>query len=120
MPERMNVGIVGAAGRGGSFKDACEAGGLLHVHAVCDTNAEKIEEARATLGAREKYTDYADMLEKSDLQAVILGTPMPFHAPQAMEALRRSLHVLSEVSGGVSVEECRALVGRPRRRRAST
>ncbi len=110
MREKIRLGIVGAAGRGGGFKLGCEATGRLEVHAVCDTNEEKLEEARQNLGAREKYADYGEMLAKSDVQAVILGTPMPFHAPQAIAALRRGVHVISEVPATVSVEQCRELV----------
>lgn len=114
----INVGIVGAAGRGSSFKTACDASGVLKIHAVCDTNVEKLEEARIRLGAAEKYDDYSRMLEKSYIQAVILGTPMQFHVPQAVAALERNIHVLSEVPAGVSLEECKKLVQACRRSKA--
>ncbi len=116
--DNVNVGIVGAAGRGASFRSACEASGLLKIHAVCDTNHEKLEEARVKLGAVEKYDDYGLMLEKSDIQAVILGTPMPLHVPQAIAALERHIHVMSEVPAGVSLEECRRLVAAGRSSKA--
>jgi predicted dehydrogenase len=56
------------------------------------------------------YTDYVEMLERSDLDAVIIGTPMHLHAPQSIAALERDLHVLCEVTAAVSLQECRALV----------
>jgi predicted dehydrogenase len=62
------------------------------------------------LGASESYTDYAQMLDRSDLDAVVLGTPQHLHVQQALPALERGLHVLSEVPAGVSLEECRQLV----------
>jgi predicted dehydrogenase len=114
----INIGIVGAAGRGASFTAACEASGAIAVHAVCDLNETALEEARARLSAREKYVDYAEMLARSDLQAVIIGTPMPLHVPQAIAALERGVHVLSEVPAGVSAEECRALVAAAKRSKA--
>jgi predicted dehydrogenase len=82
----------------------------VDIRAVCDVNTEGLDAAAKHLGAQEKYADYGEMLEKSSLDAVILGTPMHFHAPQAIAALERDLHVLSEVPAGVSVEECRQLV----------
>ena len=106
----LNIGIVGACGRGSSFIAACEALGEVKVHAVCDTNDAELSSARDRLGACEQYTDYEAMLEKSAIDAVIIGTPMQFHVPQAIAALQRNLHVLSEVTAGVSVEECRELV----------
>jgi predicted dehydrogenase len=117
--DKLHLGIVGACGRGASFRAACEALASVTVHAVCDVNAEKLAQARERLGAREQYTDYQEMLEKSDIDAVIIGTPMQFHVPQAIAALERGKHVLSEVTAGVSVDECRRLVSACRRSRGT-
>ena len=107
--ERLNVGIVGAVGRGRSFCAALEANGA-RVHAVCDIRADRLDECREKTGASEKYADYGTMLAESDLDAVVIGTPMPLHVPQSIMALEHGVHVLSEVPAGVSVEECRDLV----------
>lgn len=108
--EQLNIGVVGACGRGASFKTACDALDVARVRAVCDINAEDLESAKERLGASEAYADYETMLEESDLDAVIIGTPMHLHVPQAIAALQRGLHVLSEVPAGVSIEECKDLV----------
>jgi predicted dehydrogenase len=108
--ERLNVGIVGAAGRGASFRAAFEAQDVAKIHAVCDVREEELDGAAERLGAREKYTDYETMLHNSELDAVVIGTPMPFHAPQAIMALSQNIHVLSEVTAAVSVPECEDLV----------
>lgn len=96
MKTRLNLGIVGAGGRGASFKAACDALPDVSVLAVCDNRAEVLDAARERLGAREQYADYETMIERSDLDAVILGTPMHLHVPQAVAALERNLSVLSE------------------------
>ena len=106
----LKVGVVGACGRGASFKVACDESPGVHIQAVCDTDPTGLHEAAERLGAAEEYADYETMLEKAELDAVILGTPMPLHVPQAVAALERGLHVLSEVPAGVSIDECRELV----------
>jgi hypothetical protein len=73
--ERLNVGLVGAVGRGGSFRAALEANGA-RVHAVCDLDQDRVAECMHQYGATEAYTDCAEMLEKSELDAVVVGTPM--------------------------------------------
>jgi predicted dehydrogenase len=108
--EVLNIGIVGAAGRGASFRSAIDASGRARVHAICDVREQALEEAAQRLGASEKYADYGEMLDKSELDAVVVGTPMPLHIPQAIPAIRKGLHVLSEVPAGVGIEECRDLV----------
>ena len=108
--ERLNVGIVGAAGRGASFRAAFDANASTRIHAVCDVRESLLDEAAEKLGASEKYTDYEEMLAHSEVDAVVIGTPMQFHAPQAILALEQNVHVMSEVTAGVSVEACRDLV----------
>lgn len=116
--EKLNVGVVGAVSRGASFQAALEAQPQVRIHAVCDVREELLAAARERLGATEAYSDYTTMLDCSDLDAVIIGSPMQFHTPQAIAALERNLHVLSEVTAGVSVDECRALVSAAARSKA--
>lgn len=108
--DTIKIGIVGACGRGSSFKGACDAIEGVEVLAVCDTYAEGLPAAAERLGAKEQYTDYETMLAKSEIDAVIIGTPMPLHVPQALAALQQNKHVLSEVPAGVNIAECRELV----------
>jgi len=104
------VGIVGAAGRGGSFKAGFEANGAARIEAVCDVDEERVGEAAKKMGVVRTFTDYEAMLGSGEVDAVVIGTPMQFHAPMATAALERNIHVLSEVTAAVSVDECRDLV----------
>jgi len=111
--DMINIGMVGALGacsRGNCYQHACRASGRVNLLAVCDINQERLNDAAEQLGAPQQYTDYQTMLAKTDLDAVIISTPMPLHVPQAVAALKQNLHVLSEVPAGVSVDECRQLV----------
>jgi predicted dehydrogenase len=110
MEKIIKIGIVGSATRGSRFKSGLKNRSDVKVQAVCDINSEKLEESRLLLEAEEKYTDYSKMIKEADIQAVIIGTPMPFHAPQAIEALKQNIHVFSEVPAAVSLKECRELV----------
>lgn len=107
--QELNVGIVGAR-RGGGFKAALEAHPALRIHALCDIQEDALAEAAHRFGVSEMYTDYEEMLIKSQVDAVVIGTPMPCHVPQAIQALARGVHVLSEVPAAISLDECRALV----------
>ena len=108
--EKLNVGIVGACGRGVLFARECASLDRLRPHALCDINAECLAELGSEVGASETYVDYETMLEQSELDAVIIATPMHLHVTQAVPALEMNLHVLSEVTAGISVEECKRLV----------
>ena len=108
--KKLNLGIVGACSRGASFRTACDALKNVTIHAVCDVNAEDLPAAAERLGAAEQYTDYDEMLAKSEIDGVIIGSPMQFHAAQSIAALKQNIHVLCEVTAGISIQECRDLV----------
>ncbi|MHB9031980.1 MAG: Gfo/Idh/MocA family protein [Anaerolineae bacterium] len=107
--EKLNVGIVGALGRGLELGKVLLELEQVRLLTICDVLPDKLHEAALLLGADQEYTDYNEMLQHADLDAVIIATPMPDHVPQALAALRRGLHVLSEVPAAVSVDECREL-----------
>ncbi len=106
---QLKFGVVGASGRGGYLGANLALLGAV-VQAVCDIDSERAEAARVKLGAAQAFTDYEAMLDGAELDAVIVGTPMPLHVPQAIAALERGIHVLCEVPLAVSVDECRRLV----------
>ena len=108
--EEIKIEIVGACGRGGNFLGVCQAIDGVRVQAICDTKEEELLERQKKFGVEEAYTDYEEMLAQSELDAVIVGTPMHLHVPQSILALRKGLHVYSEVPAGVSIEECQDLV----------
>lgn len=56
------------------------------------------------------YNDFRELLEKEkDLEAVIIALPLHLHAPAAIQAMRRGLHVLTEKLMGHTVYDCKAM-----------
>jgi predicted dehydrogenase len=111
----IRFGIIGAAGRGNSFVRSLEAHSNVVITALCDINAEAVAASATELGVDHVFSDAEEMLDSQLIDAVVIGTPMQCHAPQAILALERDVHVLCEVTAGVSVEECRDLVVAARR-----
>ena len=107
----IRLGITGACGRGGHiFERIAELFPGVHVAAVCDVNEDGLEESRKRLRADSAFSDHNEMISSGTVDAVIVGTPMPYHVPQATTALGAGVHVLSEVPAGVSISQCRELV----------
>ena len=107
---QIRFGVIGSVRRGGSFVASLQANPATVIAALCDIQAEQLATAAAELRVERTFTDAEEMLDSGCIDAVIVGTPMPLHAPQAIMALERDLHVLSEVTAGVSVDECERLV----------
>ena len=80
------------------------------VHAVCDIDTKKAADAKKVLRAEYAFTDYDTMLTEGGCTAVVIGSPMHLHVAQSIAALERGVHVLCEVTAGVTIEECRELV----------
>jgi len=56
------------------------------------------------------YNDFRELLEKEkDIEAVIIALPLHLHAPAAILAMRRGLHVLTEKLMGHTVYDCKAM-----------
>lgn len=111
---RVRVGIVGAAGhRVNAYRLAFAARDRVSVEAVCDI-AGNLDEAAERFNTNETYRDYQEMYDEADLDAVLIVTPQHVHAPQAAAALRRHIHVFSEVPAANSIEQAENLVAAAR------
>lgn len=115
----VRLGVIGTGNRGKSL-----LGTLLNipgaaVPAVCDVNPEAAAQAAEMLRKRgrpdpESYTggaaDYKRLLERDDLDAVIIATPWDLHTPMAVDAMKAGKYTGVEVPAALTVEECWALV----------
>ncbi len=113
--DQIRFGIVGAVGRGNSYVRALSAHPATAITALCDIRLEAAQQSAGEIGVDHVFADVEEMLVAGVVDAVVIGTPMQFHAPQAIAALERDIHVLCEVTAGISVEECRDLVRAARR-----
>lgn len=99
----IKVGIAGV--RGMSTVLGLNNSEGVEIAALCDLNEETMKREEQQIGKElKKYRVFDDMLE-SDIDAVVIATPMQCHVPQAIAALEAGKHVLSEVTAGVTMDE---------------
>lgn len=98
----LKVGIAG--GRGLSTMMGFQSIEGVEVAALCDLNEELLKEKSKEYSIPKTYRVFDDMLE-SDIDAVVIATPIQCHVPQAIAALEAGKHVLSEVTAGVTMDE---------------
>lgn len=102
---KVKVGIIGC-GSIARYRHLPE----YHSHpdvdiiAVCDVALERAHEVAQTYGAK-AYTDYKDLLNNEEIQAVSICTPNVFHAPMSIAALHAGKHVLCEKPMATTIEE---------------
>lgn len=101
--KKIKVGIAGC--RGLSTLMGLRSMEDVEISAMCDLDEEHLKEAAGKIGGDIKtYRIFDDMLE-SDIDAVIIATPMQLHFQQVMAAMEAGKHVMCEVTAGVSMDE---------------
>ena len=98
----IKVGIAGA--RGLSSLKGFQAIPETEVTALCDLDESLLEEQSKKHGIPNTYRIFEDMLD-SDIDAVVIATPMQLHVPQTLQAIEAGKHVLCEVTAGVTMDE---------------
>ncbi|MHB8899232.1 MAG: Gfo/Idh/MocA family protein [Thermoguttaceae bacterium] len=98
--EKVNIGIIGAGGRGSANLKGVggeKAGDGENIVALCDVDRRQLDRAVEKFPAARKYTDFRKLLEEAkDLDAVVVSTPDHNHAPASIPAMRMGLHCYCE------------------------
>lgn len=98
----LKVGIAGAHGLNMMLGFRSIEG--VEVTALCELDEGLLQERAAKLNIPHTYRVFEDMLD-SDIDMVLIATPMQFHMQQTIQALEAGKHVLCEVTAGVTMDE---------------
>lgn len=113
--KRISIGVAGLGRIGWGFHCAQIARSAdFRLAAVADPDTARRHEAKAHYGCS-TFADVSGMLNDGGLDAVVIASPTNLHKPQALEALRRGLHVFLEKPMGLDMREATAIVKAARR-----
>ena len=117
--DMVRLGMIGMGGRNrGHLRHYLNIEGA-EIKAVCDIDAGAAEKSvkmctDAGQTAPDMYTrgdyDYRRLLERDDIDAVVIGTPWRWHTPMCVDAMLSGKHAFTEVPAAVTLEECWQLV----------
>jgi predicted dehydrogenase len=98
-PVRVGFIGVGAEGRGALLANTDPA--FADVRALCDVNPAQLAKADEILAKKgmppaRHYAEWKDMLQKEDLEAVVIAVPLWMHADVTAGCLEAGKHVLCE------------------------
>lgn len=113
--DRITLGVIGIGPRA-----TYNLGGILpHADvqcvAICDVQAERREAGKKLVdehygnGDCVVYRDLRELLERPDIDAVLIGTGDRWHAPASILAARAGKDVYSEKPCGLTIGLCQAL-----------
>jgi len=82
------------------------------IGAICGRNRGRAEEMAVKFGIPSVYTDYADMIQEENLDAVVIAVPDDLHYPITMAALDAGLHVLCEKPMAFTLEQASQMLAK--------
>lgn len=108
---KVGFGIIGCGGISNYFhipelKEIKEA----EVVAVADIKPERARLTAERFNIKFWYSDHLKLLERSDIDAVIVATPHPTHAKLAIDAMDAGKHVMIQKPMCTKVEDAEAIV----------
>ncbi len=123
----VKAGIIGLGGMGtGHLNNLIrfsKEGDVIKLIAACDIRPEAFEkkeqEFNIDLGESDDsykdyqcYTDYEEMIEKEELDMVIIALPTYLHKEATIKCLEKGLNVLCEKPMGLNVQECEEMLAK--------
>lgn len=110
--DRINVAVIGTGGRGfyvaREFDKAGKGESNAQIVAVCDVYQKRINRGKEAFKC-DGTLDYREILNRSDVDAVIVATPDHWHATIALEAMDKGKDVYLEKPMCHTVDEARRL-----------
>lgn len=105
--DELRVGVIGPGSRGQELIRQ-----LLHVPgvriaAVCDIYEPRFAQVTQLVGSDVPHTkDYRELLDRKDLDAIYIATPLAHHAEHVLAALKTTRPVYGEKAMGFTPEQC--------------
>ena len=88
----------------------------LELVAVCDVNETRARETAERFGVPDAYSDAQELIARDDIDLVLVITPIEYHYPLAMDALRAGKHVYVQKTMATTYAEAREMVETARER----
>lgn len=110
MERPLRIGMIGAGTIAQQLHlPALQQIGGVEVVALAEPNQARLQECADNFGIERGHTDYQEMLDRGDLDAVIIATPNLFHAPATIAALEAGCHVLVEKPMATNAADARRM-----------
>jgi predicted dehydrogenase len=104
--EKLNIGIIGAAGRGGSNTGSVSSENIV---ALCDVDENRLDKAAQAHPSAKKYVDWRRLVDQEGMDAVVVSTTDHTHAPACVWAMNRGMSVYCEKPLAHSSYEARVM-----------
>jgi len=114
--DRIRLGFIGVANRGGQLISAFSKHDDMEIVALCDVCESTLNAANSRLGGRAAtFGDFRELIDRDDVDAVVIATPDHWHAIQTITACDAGKDVYVEKPLSITIHEGRRMVEAARR-----
>jgi len=114
--DRVGVGFIGVGGMGSGHLGGYARDRKYPALAVCDVDATHRERAAQSVGPEcGKHNDYRELLDRKDIDAVVIAVPDHWHALTAIHACEAGKDVYCEKPLSLTIAQARAMANAARR-----
>jgi predicted dehydrogenase len=113
--DRVRIGIIGTGMRGQNHIEMMLERSDVDITALADPDPRMLADALALIQKAGKPVpatypkgnyDYKNLLQRADVDAVIIATPWEWHVPQAIDSLQAGKIPGVEVCGALRLQDC--------------
>ncbi len=114
--DRVSIGFIGVGGMGSGHLGGYARNPKYPAVAICDVDASRREEAARGVGPEcGKHNDYRELLDRKDVDAVVIAVPDHWHALAAVHACEAGKDVYCEKPLSLTIAQARAMANAARR-----
>jgi len=120
--EKLCFGHIGVGGMGNYHLDDMNARaqrGEVTIAALCDVDENRLAAASKKVPGADVFRDYRYVLQRKDVDAVVIATPDHWHGVQTVHAAECGKHVYVEKPACCTIEEGKAMVAAARKNNVS-
>ena len=110
MPEKLRCAVIGAGGIGLEHLQSLSLCPRATAVALAENHPQRARDAAHRFHLARSFSDYRELLEEPDIDAVTIALPNHLHAPVAIAALQARKHVLLEKPMATSAREAAAIL----------
>jgi predicted dehydrogenase len=117
MRDKLRCAVIGVGATGIDHLNS-----LLHCPraatvAIAELNPQRLREAAEKFHVPRTYTNYQELLEQPDIDAITIALPNYLHAPVAIDALNARKHVLIEKPMAMNAKEAAKILAAAQKNR---
>lgn len=104
-----SIGVIGMGRQGRAIVAELQKIGNVTIAAVCDTEEGRLSTAVRRAAGAQPYADHRALLDKANVDAVIIATPTHQHKDIALAAIQAGKHVYCESPLAHTIEDAKAI-----------